>query len=40
MEEDADPDQGISGARREDREGVDEALIQLEIARCNLEESD
>jgi hypothetical protein len=39
MEEDADPDQGDSGARREDREGVDEALIQLEIACCNLEKS-
>jgi hypothetical protein len=27
MEEDADPGQGNSGMRREDREGVDEVLI-------------
>jgi hypothetical protein len=39
MEEDVDPGQGNSGTRREDREGVDEVLIQLEIACCNLEES-
>jgi hypothetical protein len=39
MEGDSAPDQGNSGARRDDREGGDEDLIQLEIACCNLEES-
>jgi hypothetical protein len=39
MEGDSAPDQGNSGARRDDREGGDEELIQIEVACCNLEES-